>query len=122
LQGVGAGAHEGLDAQVLLQRFEEQLDLPALAVDGSDGGGGKAGGGALFFSPTSKGSTVAGFTQGRPTFLYGAGIDWNAANNVSVRVGYRGLVYRAPDFAVPVQRTDAMANLAEPYVGVVFRF
>ena len=42
LQGVGAGAHEGLDAQVLLQRFEEQLDLPALAVDGGDGGGGKA--------------------------------------------------------------------------------
>jgi len=26
----------------LLQRFEEQLDLPALAVDGGDGGGGKA--------------------------------------------------------------------------------
>jgi opacity protein-like surface antigen len=82
----------------------------------------EAGGGALFFSPTSRGSTVAGFTQDRPTFLYGAGIDWNAANNVSVRLGYRGLVYRASDFAVPVQRTDAMANLAEPYVGVVLRF
>jgi hypothetical protein len=38
LQGVGAGAHEGFDAQVLLQRFEEQLDLPALAIDGGDGG------------------------------------------------------------------------------------
>jgi len=42
LQGVGAGAHEGSDAQVLLERLEEQFDLPALAVDGGDGGGSKA--------------------------------------------------------------------------------
>jgi len=42
LQGVGAGADESLDAEVLLERLEEQFDLPALAVDGSDGGGGKA--------------------------------------------------------------------------------
>jgi hypothetical protein len=33
---------QGLDTQVLLQRFEEQLDLPALAVDDGDGGGSKA--------------------------------------------------------------------------------
>jgi len=31
LEGVGAGAHEGLDAQVLLQRFEEQLSGKGLA-------------------------------------------------------------------------------------------
>src|SRR5512142_3190227 len=42
LQGVGAGADEGLDAQVLLERLEEQLDLSALAVDLGDGGGGEA--------------------------------------------------------------------------------
>ena len=42
LQGVGAGAHESLDAQILFQRLEEQLDLPALAVDGSDGGSSEA--------------------------------------------------------------------------------
>ncbi len=38
-QGVFAGTHEGLHGQVLLQGFEEQLDLPAFLVDGSDGGG-----------------------------------------------------------------------------------
>ena len=32
LQGVGAGPHEGLDLQVLLERLEEQFDLPALLV------------------------------------------------------------------------------------------
>jgi outer membrane immunogenic protein len=82
----------------------------------------EAGGGALFFSPRSAGSTVGGLAQTRAAFLYGAGIDWNAANKVSVRLGYRGLVYRAADFGVSVQHTGAMANLAEPYVGVVVRF
>ena len=42
LQGVGASADKALDAEVLLQRLEEQLDLPALAVDGGNGGGGEA--------------------------------------------------------------------------------
>jgi hypothetical protein len=42
LQGVRAGAHESLDAQILFQRLEEQLDLLALAVDGSDGGSSEA--------------------------------------------------------------------------------
>jgi hypothetical protein len=31
--------HERLDLQVLLQRFEQQLDLPALLVEGRDGRG-----------------------------------------------------------------------------------
>ncbi len=42
LQGVGAGADKGFDAQVLLERLEEQLDLPALVVDLGDGRGGEA--------------------------------------------------------------------------------
>ena len=38
-QGVLAGAHEGLDLEVLLERLEEHLDLPALPVDLGDGAG-----------------------------------------------------------------------------------
>ena len=38
-EGVFAGADEGLDGQVLLEGLEEQLYLPALLVDGGDGGG-----------------------------------------------------------------------------------
>jgi len=82
----------------------------------------EAGTGALFFSPVPKASTVAGLTQDQAAFLYGGGMDWNVASNVSVRFGYRGLVYRAPDFVVPVQSTNAITHLAEPYVGVVVRF
>jgi hypothetical protein len=39
-----------------------------------------------------------------------------------VQAGYRGLVYTAADFSVPTQVTNAKTNMAEPYVGVSFRF
>ena len=39
LHGIGRGAHKGLDLEVLLQGLEEQFDLPAVFVDGSDGTG-----------------------------------------------------------------------------------
>ena len=42
LQSVGASADKSLDAEILLELFEKQFDLPALAVDGGDGGSGKA--------------------------------------------------------------------------------
>jgi hypothetical protein len=42
LDRVRRGADEGLDLQVLFERFEEQLDLPAILVDGGDGGSAEA--------------------------------------------------------------------------------
>lgn len=39
LDRVGRGADEGLDLQVLLERLEEQFDLPAILVDRGDGAG-----------------------------------------------------------------------------------
>src|ERR1019366_7266080 len=39
LDSVFAGADEALDAQSLLDGFEEQLDLPTILVDGRYGGG-----------------------------------------------------------------------------------
>ena len=38
LYGIGTGSHEGLDLEVLLQRFKEDLHLPTVFVDGRDGG------------------------------------------------------------------------------------
>src|SRR6185295_15192107 len=40
-QGVLAGADEALDLEVLFEGLEEELDLPAVAVDVGQGGGGK---------------------------------------------------------------------------------
>src|SRR5439155_2015075 len=42
LQGVGAGPHETLHAQVLFQGAEEDFHLPALAVQAAQGGGAQA--------------------------------------------------------------------------------
>jgi len=82
----------------------------------------EAGTGALLFSPIAAGSTVGGRTQSEGLFLYGGGVDWRADRNVSVRLGYRGLLYTAPDFVVAVQTTNARTHMAEPYIGISFRF
>ena len=82
----------------------------------------EVGTGALVFSPVNAGSTVAGLTDGRPVFLYGVGLDYRVMHRISVRAGYRGLLYKAPDFAVSSQLTNAFTNMSEPYVGVAFRF
>jgi opacity protein-like surface antigen len=82
----------------------------------------EAGTGGLIFSPITAGTGQPGIalTQDRMVFLYGGG-DYRALHNISVRLGYRGLIYKVPDFAVGDQVTNAVTNQAEPYVGLVFR-
>ena len=82
----------------------------------------EAGTGALFFSPTVLGSTGPAVSQNRPALLYGGGVAYRLSNHFSVQGGYRGLVYTAADFSVPTQVSNAKTNMAEPYVGVSFRF
>src|SRR3546814_19086516 len=55
LHRIGRSAEERLDAQVLLDPFEEQLDLPALEIQGADRRGGP---GELIGEPTDG---LAGF-------------------------------------------------------------
>jgi opacity protein-like surface antigen len=82
----------------------------------------EAGTGALFFSPTVAGSTAPSISQNRPALLYGGGVQYKLTHGFSVQAGYRGLIYTAADFSVPTQVTNAKTNMAEPYVGVSFRF
>jgi opacity protein-like surface antigen len=82
----------------------------------------EAGTGALFFSPVTAGSSTGVVSQNRAALLYGAGVAYRLTERFSVQAGYRGLVYTAPDFALPTQVTNARTNMAEPYVGVSFRF
>ena len=82
----------------------------------------EAGTGALFFSPVTAGSSTGVVSQNRAALLYGAGVAYRLTTRFSVQAGYRGLVYTAPDFALPTQVTNARTNMAEPYVGVSFRF
>jgi outer membrane immunogenic protein len=83
----------------------------------------EAGTGALIFSPITAGSTVGASRQGRPVFLLGGGIDWRAFSHLAVRIGYRGLIYQAPDFEIQGQQTtNAATTMSEPYFGIVIRF
>ena len=82
----------------------------------------EAGTGGIFWSPISSGSICGPFTQDRAAFLYGGGFDFKAFWRFSLRAGYRGLVFVAPDFNQAGQFTNARANLKEPYAGISFRF
>jgi outer membrane immunogenic protein len=83
-----------------------------------------AGGGALIFSPTSSfnNSFLGAETQAKGAFLYGAGADYRLFGGVAVRAQFRGLIYKAPDFNVPGFSTGGWGHMAEPTIGLVFRF
>jgi outer membrane immunogenic protein len=83
-----------------------------------------AGGGGLVFSPTrNAGGTLTGTTrQTRGAFLYGVGADYALTDHISFRIEYRGLVYKAPTFHLSRLNTSAWTRLAQPSVGIVFRF
>jgi len=100
-----------------------------------------AGAGALVFYPGYNFNTVNGVQtflpvsqQTKPAFLYGGGLDYKIfsrvplvnrsplINHVALRLQYRGLVYKAPDFRVQNLFTGALGHMAEPSVGIVVKF
>jgi opacity protein-like surface antigen len=83
-----------------------------------------AGVGALTFSPTSNlGGIVPGSdTQAKATFVYGGGADYDINDHFALRLEYRGLVYKRPDFGFTPLNSDATAHTAQPSAGFVVRF
>jgi opacity protein-like surface antigen len=66
---------------------------------------------------------VAAVAQTKPVFVYGAGVDYKVyTQHVALRLQYRGLFYRAPDFSFPGFFTGDSGHIAQPSVGVVFKF
>jgi len=62
-------------------------------------------------------------TQTKPTFVYGGGVDYNVfTQHVALRLQYRGLLYKAPDYKFPGFFTGDSGHMAEPSIGVVFKF
>ena len=90
---------------------------------------GLAGIGALFFVPTnSLNNSFIGVGQGsgnnqtKPAFLYGGGVDFDISKYLAFRAEYRGYVYKIPDFQLPGLASDNFTHLAQPSVGLVWRF
>ncbi len=83
-----------------------------------------AGAGALVFDPRANaGGFVPGAArQTKAAFVYGGGADYNFYNHFSLRVQYRGLVYKRPDFGLASLDSDVIAHTAQPSAGIVFRF
>ncbi|HEX4426749.1 MAG TPA: outer membrane beta-barrel protein [Terriglobales bacterium] len=82
-----------------------------------------AGAGTLIFNPTGNSfGTTASETEIKGAISYGGGADYRLLKNVALRLQYRGLVYKAPDFYVTGLTTGTVGNLEEPSLGLVFRF
>lgn len=86
-----------------------------------------AGGGILRFGAGSQ--YIDGFlsafgakNQTAPAVLYGGGVDYRLWRSLALRVEYRGLIYKAPDFSQTRLFTGAYGHMAEPTAGLVFKF
>ena len=80
--------------------------------------------GALIFNPVSN-STNAAFgstTQTTAAFVYGFGVDYRLVHSLGLRLQYRGLIYKAPDFGLSEISTGAWGHSAEPSIGITYRF
>jgi outer membrane immunogenic protein len=83
------------------------------------------GAGVLIFIPTgnSLDSTGIGYeNQNRLSLLYGVGTDFRLTAGFALRMQFRGLLYKAPDFTLSTYTTNAYGHLAEPSVGIVYNF
>jgi outer membrane immunogenic protein len=85
------------------------------------------GAGALRFYPGN--TYIDGFQsafgatrQTSLAFLYGGGVDHRLWRALSLRLQYRGFVYKAPNFHVQTLVTGAKGHMAEPSVGIAFKF
>ena len=85
--------------------------------------------GGLFFRPTNSTNNQflgvgnnTGNNQTKPAFVYGGGVDFDLSHSLAFRAEYRGYVYKIPDFQLPGLASDNFTHLAQPSVGLVWRF
>ncbi|MFL6311264.1 MAG: porin family protein [Terriglobales bacterium] len=90
---------------------------------------GLAGIGGVFFRPTnSLNNSFVGVGQGsgnnqtKPAFVYGGGVDFDITKYMAFRAEYRGLLFKIPDFQLTGLASDNFTHLAQPSVGLVWRF
>ena len=82
------------------------------------------GAGTMTFDPkgTDLGTIGGADSQTKAAFVYGGGANFNLVPRVSLRMEYRGLVYKQPDFGLAFLDSGATAHSAQPSVGFSFRF
>jgi len=86
-----------------------------------------AGAGILNFSPKStfvdESPVVLGASGQKPVaWIYGGGVDYKLSERFYARLQYRGVFYKAPDFELQRLFTGATGHMAEPSIGIAFKF
>lgn len=77
---------------------------------------------ALVFSPSLNGGQNAAW-QGKPGINFGAGINYPLlTSHFGLRLQYRGVAYKAPDFDQPRYQTSGFRLTSEPMAGLYIRF
>jgi opacity protein-like surface antigen len=76
--------------------------------------------GVIHYSPLAKGSTPGSISQTKAALIYGGGVDAKLHGNLSLRIEYRGLFYRVPDFGqIGISKWN---HMPEPDAGIVWHF
>jgi opacity protein-like surface antigen len=113
---VNAGITELSAAYVLSPFHAKRLD-PFVLVGG---GGLRFGAGSQYIDGFL--SPFGARSQTSLAVLYGGGADCRLWRSVALRVQYRGLFYKAPDFTQGRLFTGAYGHMAEPTAGLVLKF
>jgi outer membrane immunogenic protein len=61
-------------------------------------------------------------TQNKLAFPYGVGLDYKVWKALAVRVQYRGLVFKSPNFGAATLVTGVTGHMAVPTAGIVIKF
>ena len=77
---------------------------------------------ALIFSPSLNGGQNASW-QARPALNFTVGVNQALlTSHFGIRIQYRGLYYKAPDFGNPALTTNSFRLTSEPMIGAFLRF
>jgi opacity protein-like surface antigen len=139
--------HQGVEVNYGFTRFDQEFNAPGssaanfgLSANTSEGTASyiykfgvirhrvapfvSAGTGALVFAPQNSFTAANGssHTFATPDFVYSAGADLAVSRRVSLRLGYRGHVFNAPDFGIARLNTGSVTHMAEPFAGLSFHF
>lgn len=78
------------------------------------------GGSVISYSPTGGNNTPGAMSQKKFAFNYGGGFDFAISPHLGLRLEYRGLVYRVPDFGlIGIGKWN---HMPEPDIGLVWHF
>lgn len=86
----------------------------------------EAGGGISIFTPIDSNKTTTSVSnlkqQMTPTALYGVGVAYELSPSWDLRVEYRGLISKTPDFGFSVLNPRRYYNVFNPVIGFAYHF